>query len=104
MRWYWQNYLGYEPKEETGPAAPLHGELTGLPHLYLNAAGLDPLLDDTLLFSRRLAETGVRHRLDIFPGVTHGFLRMTKELPIAKDALREAGTFLADVLCDRKSL
>jgi acetyl esterase len=98
MRWYWKNYLGYEPRNETGRAAPLHGDLSGLPPLYLSAAGLDPLLDDTLLMGQRLAEAGVRYRLDIFPGVTHGFLRMTRELPIAKEALKAGGAHLADAL------
>ena len=40
-------------------AAPLTADLAGLPPLYLNAASLDPLLDDTLLMCGRLAEAGV---------------------------------------------
>ena len=96
MRWYWANFLG-GTKAEDAPAAcaPLFADLAGLPPLYLNAAGLDPLLDDTLILSRRLAAQGIRHRLDIWPGVIHGFLRLARELPTAQSALVAAGEHLA---------
>jgi acetyl esterase len=95
MRWYWRNYLGSEPETTASLAAPLRAELAGLPPLYLNCAGLDPLRDDTLLLCQRLADAGVRYQLDVFPGVVHGFLRMTRELPAAVEASRAAGQFLA---------
>lgn len=98
MRWYWRNFLGREPDTTTSLAAPLRADLAGLPALYLNAAGLDPLLDDTYLLSQRLTQAGVRHRLDVFPGVIHGFLRMMRELPAARDALQAAGQFLSQAL------
>jgi acetyl esterase len=98
MRWYWRNYLGSEPETTSSLAAPLRADLAGLPPLYLNCAGLDPLRDDTLLMCQRLADAGVRYRLDAFPGVVHGFLRMTRELPAAVEASRAAGKFLSDVL------
>ena len=95
MRWYWTNFLGAEPEDTTSLAALLRADLSGLPPLYLNAAGLDPLLDDTLLLSGRLSEAGIRHRVDVFPGVVHGFLRMARDLPAARQALHAAGEFLA---------
>ena len=100
MRWYWRNYLGHEPETTMSLAAPLRADLSGLPPLYLNCAGLDPLRDDTLLLARRLAEAGIRYRLAVFPGVVHGFLRMTKELPAARQALRAAGQFVAEQFKD----
>lgn len=103
MRWYWGNFLGKETEATTSLAAPLRAQLGGLPPLYLNCAGLDPLLDDTLLLSQRLSHAGVRHRLDVFPGVVHGFLRMTRELPAARDALRAAGEFLAAALAPART-
>jgi acetyl esterase len=98
MRWYWKNYLGSEPETTSSLAAPLRADFTGLPPLYLNCAGLDPLRDDTMLMCRRLADAGVRYQLDVFPGVVHGFLRMTRELPAAGEALQVAGIFLANRL------
>lgn len=96
MRWFWAQYLG---KARVGPlAAPLQADLDGLPPLYLCAAGLDPLLDDTLAMSRRLAETGIAHRLDFHPGVVHGFIQMARELPAATAAINAAARFLTHEL------
>lgn len=95
MRWYWANYLGALSEDNApGACTPLSADLSGLPPLYLNAAALDPLLDDTLLMSAALARAGVRHTLDIWPGVVHGFLRLARELPTAQSALRAAGEYL----------
>lgn len=97
MRWYWANFLGPHAADAAPAAcAPLFTELGGLPPLYLNAAGLDPLLDDTMILSQRLAHAGVQHRLDIWPGVVHGFLRLAKDLPTAEAALRAAGAYLRE--------
>jgi acetyl esterase len=94
MRWYWANFLGGTVEDPPAYAAPLLADLTGLPPLYLDAAGLDPLLDDTTLLSARLARAGVRHRVDIWPGVVHGFLRFQRDLPIAQAALEAAAEHL----------
>ncbi|MBL8588051.1 MAG: alpha/beta hydrolase [Methylobacteriaceae bacterium] len=96
MRWYWRNFLG--PHQESAPppaAAPLVADLTGLPPLYLNAAGLDPLLDDTMMIAARLASAGVRHRLDVYPGVVHGFLRLARDLPAARTAIADSAAWIA---------
>lgn len=98
MRWYWGNHLGKEPATTTSLAAPGRASLEGLPPLYLNAAALDPLLDDTLEFANRLAASGVRYRLDVFPGVVHGFLQMNRDLAPARAALEAAGRHLTDHL------
>jgi acetyl esterase len=58
MRWYWTNFLGQEGTDTTSLAAPVRCALSGLPPLYLSAAGLDPLRDDTL----QLAEKACRLR------------------------------------------
>lgn len=98
MRWYWRNFLGSAGEDTRTLAAPLRADLAGLPPLHLVAAGLDPLLDDTLTLSRLLAYSGVPHRCDVVPGVVHGFLRMARELPAAEDAIRAAGDVLSNRL------
>jgi acetyl esterase len=97
MRWYWANFLG--TTQAPSPAsAPLLANLGGLPPLYLNAAGLDPLLDDTTMLVERLASQGVRHHVDIWPGVIHGFVRLARDLPLARQALQQASRWLASHL------
>jgi acetyl esterase len=93
MRWYWNNFLG-QSGNETTLAAPVRHDLRGLPPLYLSAAGLDPLRDDTLTLAARLAEAGVPFRCDHVPGVVHGCLRMTRELDAARRMIASGADFI----------
>lgn len=98
MRWYWDNFLGRTNRDTALLAAPLRTDLRGLPPLYISAAGLDPLRDDTLRLAERLAAAGVTHRCDLVPGVVHGCLRMSRELKAARDMIDAAGAFAAHTL------
>lgn len=98
MQWYWRNYLGALDEGSAGLATPLRAALHDLPRLYLNAAGLDPLLDDTLMLAMRLAHAGTACELDVVPGVVHGFLQQTREEPAAMAALQRAARHLAGAL------
>jgi len=94
MRWYWRNFLGGNLDDAPIRAAPLNADLAGLPLLYLVAAGLDPLHDDTLLMAERLKRAGVAHEVETVPGVIHGFLRNTPRLAAARRSVAAAGDFL----------
>lgn len=85
MRWYWANWLGAAADAR---AVPMEADLTGLPRCHLVGAGLDPLCDDSLMLADRLGRHGVVSRLDIVPGVVHGFLQMTGRLEPALDATK----------------
>lgn len=98
MRWFWRNWLGALPENAPSLAAPLHADLAGLPPLFLNAAGLDPLLDDSVMLGMRLAHAGTPCEIDIVPGVLHGFLQHSREEPAASVAIRRAARYLRDRL------
>lgn len=103
MRWYWNNFLADLPAEALGLAAPVRAELNGLPPLYLSAAGLDPLRDDTIRLAQRLGEAGVPFRFDHVPGVVHGCLRMSRELAAAAGMLAAGGRHISECLNDKKA-
>ena len=84
MRWFWDNWQGTarDPR-----AAPLNGDFSKLPPVHMIAAGLDCLRDDSLLLAERLADADVPVRLDVVPGVVHGFLQMSSRLGPARQAI-----------------
>jgi acetyl esterase len=84
MRWFWDNWQG---RARDARAAPLNGKFSGLPPVHLVAAGLDCLRDDSLVLAERLATADVPVRLDVVPGVVHGFLQMSSRLAPARDAI-----------------
>jgi acetyl esterase len=85
LDWFWERYLAGTPRDDAG-AAPQNAPVEGLPPLLLIAAGLDPLLDDTLKLDQRLTEAGIPHELKVYSGVPHGFLGQTGLLTKARQA------------------
>ncbi|KAF8158667.1 alpha/beta hydrolase fold-domain-containing protein, partial [Mycena galopus ATCC 62051] len=53
--------------------SPLLGDHSGLPPVYMQICGLDPLRDEGFLYERLLRAQGVRTKVDVYPGVPHGF-------------------------------
>ncbi len=98
MRWYWNNYLAGKIDAPPPLAAPLNAQMEGLSPLYLAAAGLDPLRDDTSRLAARLAEAGVSFHYDHIPGVVHGCLRLSRRLKPARALIESAGRFLNEKL------
>ncbi|MFZ4288600.1 alpha/beta hydrolase fold domain-containing protein [Variovorax sp. HJSM1_2] len=98
MAWYRAHYLSGERNDANDPrVSPLLADvadLAGLPPIYLNAAGLDPLRDDSVALARRLEAAKVPTRLKIFDGVVHGFMQMGSELPEARAAFDDAAAYL----------
>nr|CAP12611.1 lipase [Streptomyces olivaceus] len=93
MRWYWEQYLaGSEPTPLTAPATA--HDLSGLPPALLVEAECDPLRDEGRAYAARLPEADVHSA----PGVFHGFLDFTAELPQAVAAQRRVAEWLRERL------
>jgi acetyl esterase len=97
MRWFWQHYLG-DPSRPDPRAEPIYADLRGLPPLFLTAAALDPLYDDTMELDRRLAAADAARELTVYPGLVHGFLQMTPRCAAARAAMRDAGQAIRRML------
>lgn len=69
-------YKGGTPGDEPllSPIAASDALLRRIPMLYLVAVELDPLLDDTIDFARRLKRLGCRFKIHLVQGLPHGFL------------------------------
>ena len=95
MDWYRKQYLSGSRRDPEDPrVSPLRGDLSDLPPLFLNAAGLDPLHDDTTALVQRLALTNTPFEFHNYDGVIHGFMQMSSELPQALQAFNDAAAFL----------
>ncbi|KAL0578340.1 hypothetical protein V5O48_003654 [Marasmius crinis-equi] len=68
--WKWYNPPPTDPK-----ASPLLSpSKEGLPPAFFQVAGMDPLRDEGLLYEKLLRQAGVKTKLEIYPGVPHGFM------------------------------
>jgi monoterpene epsilon-lactone hydrolase len=73
LDWASRQYLdGQDPRHPL--ASPLFADLSGLPPLLIIAGGDETLLDDATLLAARAATAGCEVSLEIYPGVSHGFM------------------------------
>jgi acetyl esterase len=95
MKWFWNHYLA-RPEDGRQPyASPLLAkDLGGLAPALVITAEYDPLRDEGEAYAKRLAEAGVPVTNTRYPGLVHGFIRMTNVLDPAKRALDEVAAAL----------
>jgi len=75
MRWFWDHYA--DPADRGDPrAAPLRGDLQGLPPTCIVAADFDPLHDEGVAYAHALETAGVPVRLVRARGHTHTSVTM----------------------------
>lgn len=99
-----RKFLDYYAPGGEGPGAlrfdplvsPLYASeatMAKLPPVYLNAAGLDPLLSDTIAMARKLDAARATYDVNVHEGVHHGFMQITSRLPEARRAYELVGEF-----------
>lgn len=76
----------------------LSADLSGLPPVFIAAAGLDPLRDDSQALYARLDEAGTLVEYHQYPGVLHSFLHFGRMLDEAADVLTRSAAFTAEYL------
>ena len=90
-------YLGgHDPADSA--ASPLFGSLSGLPPVRVHVGNDEMLRDDSLRYVERAVAAGVDATVDVWEGMVHGFIGNAGRLEAAKEALRDAGSFLAERL------
>jgi acetyl esterase len=96
MDWFWANYLG--SGNECTEAVPIYARLEGLPPVYLSIAECDVLADESRHLAFMLRNAGVITETEIWPGAVHGFLQMTRDAQIARNAATAMASALSGFL------
>ena len=97
MRAYWDAYLR-DPADRAHPlAAPARADLTGLPPTLIQLAELDVLRSDGEKMAALLRAAGVDCTALTYPGMLHGFMRLTEAVAVARTAVADAGGWLRRV-------
>ena len=96
--WYWRCYLNHDGERDDPRAVPLRAEFGGLPPLFIAAAELDPLLDDSVMLAARLKGEAQPYNWRLWPGLAHGAFQMSRELEPMAGYIAEIGAFLESEL------
>lgn len=87
--WYLQ---GQDPKQPL--ASPIHGDLAGLPPLYIQVGTAEVLYDDAARLAVRAVEAETAAWFEPWDGLFHVF-QAFPGLPESEEAVRRAGAFIA---------
>jgi acetyl esterase len=94
MQWFWDQYVPDPAKRADPLVAPLLANLAGLPPLYVSAAELDPLRDDSERLAAKLALAGVDFDYRLWRGVCHACFMMSRILSAADEEIAEVAAAL----------
>jgi acetyl esterase/lipase len=92
MDWFWDQYMP-EPKPDSYASPLLAKDLSGLPPVLLQVAGMDPLRDEGLAYAEKLEVSGVKVQVKRFQGVPHGFY-MFLQLKATREYFNNVVTFV----------
>jgi acetyl esterase/lipase len=79
-------------------AAPIYGDLKGLPPLLIQVGAVETLLDDSLLLARVAGIADVVVDLQIWPEMIHVWHQWHKQLAAGRKAIASGGSFIRGML------
>ena len=80
---------------------PLQQDLSGLPPMLIQGATGDPQREDAHQLAERARAHGVDAKLELYPVETHSFQTFWSFLPEAREAVEQAGRFIAPIAAGR---
>jgi acetyl esterase/lipase len=80
-------FLGENGDRHDPLANPLHGDLRGLPPVYIQVGGYETLLDDSRALAEALRRAGGEVKLDVYPEMQHVLHFLAGVAPEADEAI-----------------
>jgi epsilon-lactone hydrolase len=75
-------------------AAPLYGDLSGLPPLLIQVGSRETLLDDAVRIADKAKKAGVAVEIEVWPGLIHVFQIFASRLDEGEQAIQKLGAFI----------
>jgi acetyl esterase/lipase len=60
-----------------------------MPPVYIQVACKDPLHDDELIYEKALRAHGVKIKLNVYPGLPHGFEAIFRDLEVSRKSMMD---------------
>jgi acetyl esterase/lipase len=79
-------------------AAPLYGDLRGLPPLLIQVGAVETLLDDSIALARKAGISDVMVNLQIWPEMIHIWHLFFPMLEAGRCAIADGGTFVRNLI------
>lgn len=98
MRFFWRAYVRDDADLVHPWAAPLRADLAGLSPVLLQVGELDVLRSEAEAMGAKLRRAGVDATCEVYPGLTHGFMRATGVVARAGEARNKAGSWIRRVV------
>jgi len=96
--WFFDQYIDRAQREDWRFAPLLADDVDGVAPAWFGLAECDPLVDEGLAYADKLRAAGVAVDLEIYRGVTHGFIQMGRAIPQARQAHADAARTLSAAL------
>lgn len=94
MKMFFDIYVPKETSADDSAITPMNGDLTTMPPVWVCAAEVDVLHDDSVQFYEKLRKLRSGDQFVLAEGLTHGFVNRVRHLPQAKAMIDSAAAFL----------
>lgn len=98
VRDVYDGYVTDSVHQADGRAFATRGHFSDLPPVFLAAAELDPIRDDSVLLGELIAGADQPVRLKVYPGVMHAFFGYSGMIDRAQELIGDIAEFLGETL------
>jgi monoterpene epsilon-lactone hydrolase len=87
-------FLGEKGNKQDPLVNPLHGDLRGLPPIYIQVGGYEALLDDSRALAEAVRKADGEVKIDVVPEMQHVFHFLAGVAPEADDVIRQLAAWV----------